>query len=74
MLWNASASAEVGLMGLPVLVGVEGRNLLNAPYRDAMSLMRFFADQPGRELWFRLSMRFDDIFSSHDHRTHETLR
>lgn len=74
MLWNASASAEVGVLGLPVLVGVEGRNLLNTPYRDAMSLMRFFADQPGRELWLRLSMRFDDVFSSHDHRSHETLR
>ena len=61
-------------MEVPVLVSVEGRNLLNTPYREAMSLMRFFADQPGRELWRRVSMRFEDVFSSHNHRSPETLR
>ncbi len=28
-------------------------------YRDSMSLLRFFADQPGREIWLRLSVSLD---------------
>lgn len=72
-LWHASASTEIAAFGLPVQLGVEGRNLLNTRYRDAMSLMRFFADQPGRELWLRASVRFDDVFADHDHDSHEAV-
>lgn len=72
-LWNASASTETDLLGLPVQVGLEGRNLLNTRYRDPMSLMRFFADQPGRELWLRLAVRFDDVFVDHDHDSHQAV-
>jgi iron complex outermembrane receptor protein len=72
-LWNASASTETDLLGLPVQVGLEGRNLLNTRFRDPMSLMRFFADQPGRELWLRLAVRFDDVFADHDHDSHQAV-
>jgi iron complex outermembrane receptor protein len=72
-LWNASATTETDVFGLPVQVGLEGRNLLNTRYRDPMSLMRFFADQPGRELWLRLAVRFDDVFADHDHDSHQAV-
>ena len=42
-----------------VHLGLEGKNLLNQRYRDSMSLLRFFADQPGREIWFRMSVDID---------------
>jgi iron complex outermembrane receptor protein len=72
-LWNASATTETDLYGLPVQLGIEGRNLLNTRFRDPMSLMRFFADQPGRELWLRLVVRFDDVFADHDHDSHQAV-
>jgi iron complex outermembrane receptor protein len=73
VLWNATATTELRLGGLPVQIGLEGRNLLNARFRDAMSLMRFFADQPGREVWLRLAVRFDDVFAHHDHDSHRAV-
>jgi len=35
------------------------RNILDQRYREQMSLLRFFADQPGREVWLRMSIAFD---------------
>jgi iron complex outermembrane receptor protein len=51
------ASASVGLRQGAALwrVQVEGRNLLNARYREYTSLMRYYANQPGRDLLVRLS-------------------
>ena len=51
------ASASVGLrQGVAQWrVQVEGRNLLNARYREYTSLMRYYANQPGRDLLVRLS-------------------
>jgi iron complex outermembrane receptor protein len=59
VLWGAVAETDIEFGGLPFSVGLEGRNLGNARYRDPLSLTRFFVDQPGRELWLRVSMRFD---------------
>ncbi len=59
VLWNADAEADVEVGHQSFTIGVEGRNLTNARYRDPLSLTRFFVDQPGRELWLRVSMRFD---------------
>jgi iron complex outermembrane recepter protein len=72
-LWNAALTTELRLGGLPLQLGLEGRNLLDTQYRDAMSLMRFFADQPGREVWLRLAVRFDDVFADHDHDSHQAV-
>jgi iron complex outermembrane recepter protein len=55
-LWNASGSTDVDLWGVVVRAGVEVKNIGNARVRDQLSLLRFFADQPGREVWLRLSV------------------
>lgn len=60
VLWNAGAETEVDIVGVPVRIGVEVRNLANTRYREALSLTRFFADEPGREIWLRLEARLDD--------------
>ncbi len=59
VLWNAAAETEIGVAGFPVHFGVEIRNLANTRYRDALSLTRFFADEPGREVWLRAEGHFD---------------
>lgn len=53
LLWGAGLSTSVAVGDLAVHVGLEGRNLTNTRYRDALSLLRFYVDQPGRELWLR---------------------
>ena len=53
------ASARTTVLDGKVQVGLEVKNLLNQRYRDSMSLLRFFADQPGREIWLRLSVSLD---------------
>lgn len=58
-LLGASAAGEVTLRGgRTVRVGVEGANLLNARYRDYTSLLRYFSDEPGREVRLRLGLEF----------------
>jgi iron complex outermembrane receptor protein len=39
-------------------IGLEGSNLLNARYREYTSNLRYFADEPGRELRLRLGATF----------------
>lgn len=39
-----------------VRVGFQADNLLNVAYRDYTSLLRYYADQPGRELRLRVSL------------------
>ena len=59
-LVDAAARTSFGdVFGGRVQLGIEVKNLLNQRYRDAMSLLRFFADQPGREVWARLSITLD---------------
>ena len=40
------------------IFALEGRNLLNASYRDYSSLLRYYADQPGRDIRIRLGTDF----------------
>ncbi|MED5372069.1 MAG: TonB-dependent receptor [Myxococcota bacterium] len=53
-LLNAGLSAEVG----PTRVSVQGRNLLDTAYRDYTSLLRYYADQPGRSVHVRVGVDF----------------
>lgn len=58
VLWDAAAGAEHRL-GVSVLVlGIHVRNLLNRAYRDAMSRLRYFADEPGRAVALRLGWQW----------------
>jgi len=38
---------------------LQGANLTNTRYRDYTSLMRYFADEPGWQVWLRMSAFFD---------------
>jgi outer membrane receptor protein involved in Fe transport len=49
--------AEIGRRQ-PVRVGVIAHNLLNTAYRDYTSLLRYYADQPGRDVRVRIGMNF----------------
>lgn len=40
---------------VPVRVAIDATNLLDTRYRDYTSLMRYFADQPGRRVMVRIS-------------------
>jgi iron complex outermembrane receptor protein len=42
----------------PVRVGVDVHNLLNTAYREYTSLLRYYADQPGRDIRVRIGMDF----------------
>ncbi|MBX2798139.1 MAG: TonB-dependent receptor [Myxococcales bacterium] len=53
------ASIEARIPGdRPIRVGVTARNLLDTPYREYTSLLRYYADQPGRDVRLRLGMDF----------------
>ncbi len=42
----------------PVRFSLEANNLLNTRYRDYTSLLRYFADEPGRQIMFRVGTSF----------------
>jgi len=57
MLLGAGIDAEFGRRQ-PFRVGVEAHNLLNTAYREYSSLLRYYADQPGRDIQFRFKTVF----------------
>ena len=56
VLVGAAASTSITLRPVVVHVRLDGDNLLDARYRDSLSLLRFFVDQPGRSIWLRLQL------------------
>lgn len=63
VLFGASLGTEiaVGDEKDPQLVraSLEASNLFDARYRDYTSLLRYFADEPGRQVMFRLATRLE---------------
>jgi len=57
-LLSASAAVEVPLGRRLATVAVDGFNLLDARYREYASLLRYYADFPGRDVRLRLGLRF----------------
>lgn len=57
-LLAAEVEAEVQVGDVPVRVAVSGDNLLDAAYREYLSLLRYYADQPGRDLRVRVGFDF----------------
>ena len=55
-LLNASLSGEFEMWNQIFRVNLSGRNLLNAKYRSYTSLMRYYADSPGRDVRLNLVM------------------
>lgn len=58
LLLGAEVGAQTEVGGHTLKLAVQGSNLLDARYRDYTSLLRYFADQPGRQLMLRLSLDF----------------
>ena len=58
MLLGASAEVTIPVRTTDLSIGISGNNLTNVAYRDYTSLLRFFADQPGRDLRLRLAASF----------------
>jgi len=57
-LFRASASCRVLLGEQALSVFLNGNNLLNASYRDYLNRLRYFADEPGRNLELRIKLEF----------------
>jgi iron complex outermembrane receptor protein len=55
-LLGGEIGLETGVDDQRIVVALQGTNLTDARYRDYTSLMRYFADQPGRQLMLRLSL------------------
>lgn len=55
VLAGLSAETRIG-KERPVRVGAEVRNLLNTSYREYTSLLRYYADQPGRDVRIRVGV------------------
>ncbi|MEO8704490.1 MAG: TonB-dependent receptor [Kofleriaceae bacterium] len=58
-LLGAELGAETTLHDQTVKVALQGSNLTNARYRDYTSLLKYFADEPGWQVWLRVSLFFD---------------
>jgi iron complex outermembrane receptor protein len=59
LLLGAALGTELSLGDQRLRITAEGRNLLDRRYRDYISLVRYFADEPGLELLLRLSLFFN---------------
>jgi iron complex outermembrane recepter protein len=58
-LLGAELGTETRLADQKIRFALQGSNLTNARYRDYTSLMRYFADEPGWQMWLRMSLFFD---------------
>lgn len=58
-LLGAEIGTELSVADQRVRFALQGANLTNARYRDYTSLMRYFADEPGWQVWLRMSLFFD---------------
>ncbi|NCG21252.1 MAG: TonB-dependent receptor [Rhodobacterales bacterium] len=56
VLLSASAETEIDIRGRNLRIGLDAHNLLNTRYREYTSLLRYYADQPGRDLRVRVGI------------------
>ncbi len=57
-LINLHAATTVTLFKVPTTLSIGARNLLNTRYRDYLNSMRYFADEMGLNVSFRLRFQF----------------
>jgi iron complex outermembrane receptor protein len=60
-LVGGEIGTETSLAGYDLAIALQGTNLLDTRYREYTSLLRYFADQPGRQLMLRLSIHFSSL-------------
>jgi iron complex outermembrane receptor protein len=58
VLLGLGADAQIHVAGRLMRVGLDVRNLLDARYRSYTSLLRYYADQPGRDVQVRVGFDF----------------
>ena len=58
-LLGAGVTGLIDVLGQPVGISLEVQNLLDARYRDYLSRLRYFADEPGRSTTLRIRIPFD---------------
>ncbi len=58
-LVNAEAGTTLQLGKQTIEVGITGKNLLNTVYREYLNKLRYYADEPGRMLMFRIRVPLD---------------
>ncbi|MEO0604656.1 MAG: TonB-dependent receptor, partial [Myxococcota bacterium] len=58
VLLSASAEIEVPVGRRAMTVALDGFNLLDTRYREYTSLLRYYADFPGRDLRLRVGVQF----------------
>ena len=58
-LLGAELGTQTAIMDHTVKLALQGANLTNARYRDYTSLLRYFTDEPGWQVWVRMSVHFD---------------
>lgn len=61
LLADLAAQTSVTAWKQEVGLSVEVRNLFNQRTREYLSLLRYYADQPGREIWLRLRLNFETL-------------
>ncbi len=59
VLGDATVSVKTNVGGRDLHIALAGTNLLGTRYREYASLLRYFADQPGRQVMLRMTMNFD---------------
>ncbi len=57
-LLNAGAGVGLNFGRREIYLDIEGTNLLNQTYRNYLSRLRYFADEPGVEVFIRLTIPF----------------
>ena len=57
-LFGARASTTLWLVSGRYLLSIEAQNILNKRYRDYSSPLRYFADEPGRQVFLRFGTQF----------------
>ena len=62
MLLNADVSTSFKVASLPLTFSIGARNLLNKAYRDYLNSFRYFTDEMGRNISFRLKFGFEHFY------------
>lgn len=61
-LVNMNAASTLAIGKTNITIGISIRNLLNTRYRDYLNSMRYFTDEMGRNISFRLKIPFNYVY------------
>lgn len=60
---NLNASTSTLIFQTPVTIGIGISNLFNKTYRDYLNSFRYYADEMGRNIQFRLKIPFEKLLN-----------